>query len=235
MRSLVLRVVAALLLGAAATACSAQSSPAPTAQPTIAVPAPATDAAPTPARTETAVFAGGCFWGVQGVYQHVKGVIDAVSGYTGGAEDTANYDLVTSGTTGHAEAVEITFDPTVVSYGTLLQIFFTVVADPTTLNRQGPDRGTQYRTEIFGTTPQQSDIADAYIEQLTDAGTFPAPIVTKVSALGTFYPAEAYHQNYLVENPDSGYIIVNDQPKVDALQELFPREYLSSPTLTAVD
>lgn len=194
-------------------------------EPDAVVPAPAVDVPASTARSAKAVFAGGCFWGVQAVYQHVNGVLSAVSGYSGGKQDTAEYPKVSTGKTGHAEAVEVTYDPTVVSYGTLLQIFFTVVADPTTLNAQGPDRGTQYRTELFTTTPEQADVAKNYIAQLGDAKAFSAPIVTAVSTLAEFYPAEGYHQNYLAEHMDSPYIVANDLPKLDALQRMFPDKF----------
>lgn len=192
------------------------------------MPMPGVDVPAGDTRTETAVFAGGCFWGVEGVYQHVDGVLDAVSGYSGGAADTADYSTVGTGTTGHAEAVEVTFDPSVVSYGRLLQIFFTVVADPTTLNRQGPDSGTQYRTAIFATNPEQAEVANAYIAQLGEAKAFTAPIVTTVSMLDKFYPAESYHQDYMEAHPYSPYIVAHDKPKVDALERLFPEVWRPS-------
>ena len=176
---------------------------------------------------ETVVFAGGCFWGVQAVFQHVRGVIDATSGYAGGDAKTAQYDLVSTGDTGHAESVRVTYDPSKVTYGQLLQIFFSVAHDPTELNRQGPDEGTQYRSVVFFTTPDQKRLTDAYIAQLTAAKTFPSPIVTQVVPLQGFYPAEAYHQNYAARHPHDPYIAFNDAPKVAHLQQLFPSLYRS--------
>jgi peptide-methionine (S)-S-oxide reductase len=198
------------------------------------VPAPALDEPAKPA-SETAVFAGGCFWGVQGVFQHVRGVTSAVSGYSGGGRLTASYPTVSTGTTGHAESVRVTFDPQRVSYGKLLQIYFSVVADPTTLDRQGPDEGTQYRSELFATSAEQAKVAEAYIAQLGQAHVFAAPIVTKVSRFKAFYPAEGYHQNYLTLHPDQPYIAYNDLPKVDALKRFFPDYYAASPVLAAAD
>jgi len=230
MRRVLGSVIGALLVCAAATACGSDVSTVSehTTSPGEVVPAPAVDPQVGDARSAKVVLAGGCFWGVEGVYQHVDGVLSAVSGYSGGTADTADYGTVSSGSSGHAEVVEVTFDPSVVSYGRILQIFFTVVADPTTLNAQGPDRGTQYRTEIFATTPEQADVANAYIAQLDEAKAFSAPIVTTVSALDTFYPAEDYHQDYMAMHPDNPYIAANDAPKVDALQRLFPAEYRST-------
>ena len=198
------------------------------------VPAPTADltAAPT-AKTETAVFAGGCFWGVQGVFQRVKGVSNAVSGYAGGDARTARYEEVGSGRTGHAESVRITYDPQQISYGKLLQIYFSVAHDPTELNRQGPDTGTQYRSQIFTSSPEQAKIADAYIKQLDSAHAYNAPVVTKIGALRGFYPAEAYHQDFLTLNPDYPYIVINDLPKVAALKRLFPDYYRTEPVLVA--
>ena len=193
------------------------------------VPPPTLDVQASPVRTEKAVFAGGCFWGVQGVFQHVKGVRGAVSGYSGGAKATASYEVVSSGETGHAEAVEVTYDPTQVSYGKLLQIFFSVVTDPTQLDAQGPDEGTQYRSNIFATTPEQSKVAATYVQQLQKAHVYAAPIVTKVTPLQAFYPAEGYHQNYLQLHPTNGYILANDIPKVEGLKKLFPHDYAPQP------
>lgn len=181
--------------------------------------------------TETAIFAGGCFWGVQGVFQHVEGVSSATSGYIGGTAEDASYGTVSRGTTGHAEAVRITYDPAKVSYGELLHIFFSVVADPTTLNYQGPDHGTQYRSAIFATTGEQEKVATAYIAQLEAADAFRAPIVTGVEKAAEFYPAEDYHQDYLTLHPTSPYIIHNDLPKVADLKALFPDSYRASPVL----
>jgi peptide-methionine (S)-S-oxide reductase len=177
------------------------------------------------------VLAGGCFWGVQGVFQHVKGVTRAVSGYAGGEKRTARYETVGSGTTGHAESVEVTYDPRVVSYGRVLQLFFSVVHDPTQLNRQGPDSGPEYRSAIFPATAQQADVARAYIAQLNQSHIFKAPIVTKIEPDRVFYPAEDYHQDYLTRNPRSQYIVVNDLPKIDDLKRLFPELYRAEPVL----
>jgi peptide-methionine (S)-S-oxide reductase len=173
----------------------------------------------------TAVFAGGCFWGVDAVFKHVKGVDRVVSGYAGGQSSTAQYETVSTGTTGHAESVEVTYDPSQVSYGDLLKVFFYVAHDPTELDRQGPDSGTQYRSAIFFTDANQKKIADAYIAQLDQAKAFPGPIVTQVVPLKGFYPAEAYHQNYLERHPDNPYIVINDLPKLDLLHEKFPSLY----------
>ena len=193
-----------------------------------AVPPPAYNP-PDSAASETAILSGGCFWGVQGVYEHVKGVTQAVAGYTGGKADTAQYETVSTGTTGHAESVKITFNPQVISYGQILRIYFAVTADPTELNYQGPDQGTQYRGEIWAGTPQQKDIATRYIAQLSAAHVFPAPIVTRVDTAMPFYAAETYHQDFLVLHPDYPYIAYNDIPKVQALQTQFPSLYQADP------
>ncbi|WP_076068809.1 peptide-methionine (S)-S-oxide reductase MsrA [Sphingomonas montana] len=195
----------------------------------VRAPAPAVD--PATGGMQTAVFAGGCFWGVQGVYQRVKGVTSAVSGYANGARGTANYDSVSGGDTGHAEAVRVTYDPRVVSYGKLLQIYFSVVADPTRLNAQGPDHGTQYRSALMPTTPAQAQVARAYIAQLGRSGVWKRPIVTRIEPVRGFYPAEAYHQDYLVNNPMSPYIRINDLPKVKALQSFYPTLTRARPVL----
>jgi peptide-methionine (S)-S-oxide reductase len=179
------------------------------------------------------VVAGGCFWGVQGVFQHVDGVTSAVSGYTGGKSDTAQYGTVSTGTTGHAESVRVTFDPQRISYGRILQIYFSVAHDPTELNRQGPDEGTQYRSTIFPTNAEQQSIAKAYITQLDKARVFHTTIVTTIEVNRTFYPAEAYHQDYLTRHPDNPYIAYNDLPKIRELQKLFPDRYRDSPVLVA--
>jgi peptide-methionine (S)-S-oxide reductase len=184
---------------------------------------------------ETAVFAGGCFWGVQGVFQHVKGVENAMSGYAGGAKTTAQYETVSSGSTGHAESVEVTFDPKVVTYGHLLQIYFSVAHDPTQLNRQGPDRGTQYRSAIFPMNEEQARIAKAYISQLNGAKAYDAAIVTKIEPGKAFYPAEAYHQNFLTNNPTYPYIVYNDLPKIDNLKKIFPKDFRADPVLVAAN
>jgi len=175
---------------------------------------------------ETVVFAGGCFWGVQAVFQRIRGVTKAVSGYAGGSAGTARYELVSRGTTGHAESVEVTWDPARVSYAQLLQVFFTVAHDPTELNRQGPDVGTQYRSAIFFTTPAQKTGAQAYIDQLAAAKKFPRAIVTQVVPLAGFHRAEDYHQDYFNRHPDEPYIVYNDWPKVDSLRKAFPSLYV---------
>jgi peptide-methionine (S)-S-oxide reductase len=185
-------------------------------------------AATTPARPatlETAVFAGGCFWGIEAVFEHVRGVTDAVSGYAGGKVDNPDYESVSSGSTGHAESVRVTYDPSKVTYGELLQVFFSVAHDPTLLNRQGPDVGTQYRSAIFYTDEVQHRAADAYIAQVTAAKTFKRPIVTQVAPLSKFFPAEEYHQNFAERNPDYPYIVINDAPKVVALKRALPQLY----------
>ena len=179
---------------------------------------------------ETAVFAGGCFWGVQAVFQHVKGVVSATSGYSGGPSIAAEYEVVSTGTTGHAESVKVVYDPAKITYGQLLKVFFSVAHDPTELNRQGPDQGTQYRSVIFYSSDQQKRIAQAYIAQLDQAKVFPHAIVTQVVPLKAFYPAEAYHQNYATLHPDNPYIKYNDLPKVAHLQQQFPNLYRVSIT-----
>ncbi len=191
------------------------------------------EAKPTAATSEKVVLAGGCFWGVQGVFQHVKGVTNVISGYAGGKKETAQYELVSSGDTGHAESVEITFDPRVISYGTILQIYFSVAHDPTQLNRQGPDRGTQYRSAIFVANDTQKRIAEAYIAQLGKAGVFQRPIVTHLEPLDAFYPAEPYHQDYATLHPNNPYIAYNDLPKIENLSRLFPNLYRPKPKLVA--
>jgi peptide-methionine (S)-S-oxide reductase len=195
------------------------------------VPAPKADSAKAPGDTQTAVISGGCFWGVQGVFQHVKGVKKVVSGYAGGEKATAEYETVSTGTTGHAESVQISFDPAEITYGQLLQIAFSVAFDPTELNRQGPDSGTQYRSEIWYANDAQKNIATAYIEQLNQAHTFARPIVTRVDPLRGFYAAEGYHQDYLYLHPSQPYIAINDLPKVNNLKHIFPDIYLQQPTL----
>jgi len=192
----------------------------------MAVPAPVVDASkPTNSGQQTAVVAGGCFWGIQAVFQHVKGVISATSGYSGGESKTAEYERVSSGETGHAESVKITFDPSQITYGELLQVFFSVAHDPTQLNRQGPDEGSQYRSVIFYGNDEQKKIAQAYIAQLDKAKVFPRPIVTQVVPLKAFYAAEAYHQDYATRHPDQPYIVYNDAPKVVRLRQEFPELY----------
>jgi peptide-methionine (S)-S-oxide reductase len=204
-------------------ACSASNGAGPLPDPVVDVPAPnAKDA------TETAVFAGGCFWGIEAVFEHVKGVKAVVSGYSGGNAETASYEIVSSGRTGHAESVRISFDPSQVSYGQLLKVFFSVAHDPTELNRQGPDTGTQYRSAIFYSNEEQKRTAEAYIAQLGTAKVFPRPIVTQVVPLRAFYAAEAYHQHYLVNHPTQPYIVINDLPKLAGLQRQFPSLYVEN-------
>ena len=181
--------------------------------------------------TRTLVVAGGCFWGVQGVFEHVRGVTKAVAGYSGGLPSTATYEEVSTGTTGHAESVSITYDPAVIDEGALLQIYFSVVLDPTEHDRQGPDEGTQYRSAVFAQSPAEADYVRGYIASLDAAHVYAAPIATKVEPFRGFTRAETYHQDYLVRNPDSDYIAVNDMPKVDALRTLFPRRYDDKPVL----
>jgi peptide-methionine (S)-S-oxide reductase len=190
------------------------------------IPVPVVDASIASGKSEqTAVVAGGCFWGIQAVFQHVKGVISATSGYSGGPEKTAQYEFVSTGETGHAESVRITYDPSKITYGQILRVFFSVAHDPTQLNRQGPDEGTQYRSSIFYGNDEQKRIAEAYIAQLEQAKIFPRPIVTQVVPLRTFYPAESYHQDYAAHHPDNPYIVYNDAPKVVHLREQFPDLY----------
>ena len=200
----------------------------------VVVPPPALDERRPDATSETAVLAGGCFWGVQAVYQHTKGVSRAVSGYAGGAKDTAVYETVSSGRTGHAEAVEVTFDPRIVSYGQILQIFFSVAHNPTQLNRQGPDVGTQYRSALFFADPAQRRIAEAYVAQLDQARVFPKKIVTQLNDVTPFYAAEAYHQDYATLNPNSPYIYHHDLPKIEGLKRLFPAAWRADPVLLRV-
>ena len=195
------------------------------------VPAPAVDSSAGAERTQVAVVAGGCFWGVQGVFQHVKGVKNAVSGYAGGKEGTAEYEVVSTGSTGHAESVQVTYDPREITYGQLLQIFFSVAHDPTQLNRQGPDHGPQYRSTIFPTSAEQARIAEAYIAQLDGAHVFASRIVTTVESGRSFYPAEDYHQDFLTLHPTHGYIVVNDLPKIEDLERLFPERFRKGPVL----
>jgi peptide-methionine (S)-S-oxide reductase len=192
---------------------------------------PAVDATTTASGTQTAVFAGGCFWGVQGVFQRVNGVIQAVSGYSGGAKETAHYEMIGSGLTGHAESVKITYDPKKVSYGTLLQIYFSVVHDPTQLNRQEPDVGTQYRSAVFYSDPAQKETTEKYIAQLDAAKAYPKKIVTQVVPLTAFYAAEDYHQDYLTLHPEQGYIARFDMPKIANLKAMFPQQYRAEPAL----
>jgi peptide-methionine (S)-S-oxide reductase len=202
------------------------------AEDAVVIPAPAVDAQASDG-IQTAVLAGGCFWGVQGVFQHTSGVINAVSGYAGGSKATADYTMVSTGSTGHAEAVEIKYDPKKISYGKILQIFFSVAHDPTQLNRQGPDSGPQYRSAIFTANDEQKKVADAYIAQLNAAKVYKKPIVTKLGPLEAFYPAEPYHQDYLTLHPNQPYIAYNDLPKIENLKKLFAANYLDKPTLVS--
>jgi len=195
------------------------------------VPMPAVDEPAGTRSSEIAVLGGGCFWGVQAVYQHLKGVTSAVSGYAGGEESTADYERVSTGRTGHAESVQITFDPRVITYGRILQVFFSVVHDPTQLNRQGPDVGTQYRSAIFPMNLERGNVAKAFIAQLNQARTFDAAIVTKIEPSRSFYRAEAYHQDFLEQNPTHPYIVMNDLPKIDNLKRIFPNLYNPKPVL----
>lgn len=216
-------VLPAMAFGLWAQPAAAQEAP-------VVIPAPLADLTES-GTTATAVFAGGCFWGVQGVFQHVKGVTRAVSGYSGGAAETATYEQTNSGKTGHAEAVEVTYDPSVVSYGDLLQIYFSVAHNPTQLNYQGPDRGTQYRSTIFPVTDEQAEIARSYIAQLDQTGLFEGPIVTTIEPLEAFYAAEQYHQDFLTLNPTWPYIVYHDLPKIAALKSIFPDAYRDEPVL----
>jgi len=194
------------------------------------LPAPAVDV-PAGGGLQTAVLSGGCFWGVQGVFEHVRGVRKVLAGYAGGAAATAQYETVSGGDTGHAESVQVQFDSTQISYGRILQIFFSVALDPTEVNRQGPDEGTQYRSEVFAADPAQHRAAAAYIAQLDQSRVFARPIATRVDPLNGFYPAEAYHQDYLERHPDQPYIAYNDIPKVESLKRLFPDSFQDKPVL----
>jgi peptide-methionine (S)-S-oxide reductase len=214
-------VVAALYIGGPTTALTGEEA--------IVIPPPTIDNPKVAGPMQTAVVAGGCFWGVQGVYQHVRGVRRVLSGYAGGTKETADYEVVSRGNTGHAESVEISFDPREVSYGEILQVFFSVVHDPTQLDRQGPDTGTQYRSNIFYVDEQQRKIAEAYVAQLGKSKAFRKDIVTRVDRLPGFYPAEAYHQDFLLENPRYPYIVINDLPKIENFKKLFPDRYHEPP------
>jgi peptide-methionine (S)-S-oxide reductase len=196
------------------------------------VPAPAVDNSLAAGPLQTAVLSGGCFWGTQGVFEHVKGVRQVLAGYSGGQASTASYETVSTGTTGHAESIRVIFDPAVVSYGEILRVFFSVAHDPTQLNRQGPDEGTQYRSSVFFADPTQQKIATSYIAQLDQAHVFSRPVVTRVDALKGFYPAEGYHQDYLFRNPHQPYIAYNDLPKIENLKRVFPDVYQDKPVLT---
>jgi peptide-methionine (S)-S-oxide reductase len=203
------------------------------AEEAVAIPAPTVDPADNSGALQTAVFAGGCFWGVQAVFQHTEGVDNAVSGYAGGTVENPSYEQVTTGATGHAESVAIRYDPHKISYGKLLQIFFSVAHDPTTLNRQGPDHGTQYRSAIYTTTDEQKRVAEAYIKQLNEAKVYSGPIVTELAPLNQFYKAEDYHQDYATIHPDQPYIVHNDLPKIENLKVMFPDVWREKPKLVA--
>jgi peptide-methionine (S)-S-oxide reductase len=225
-----LLIFALLLLGAGLALRVAPSA----AAGARSIPPPVLDEPANPqATSEVAILAGGCFWGVQGVFQHVEGVTNVVSGYAGGAAETAHYEMVSSNTTGHAESVRITFDPRRVSYGHILQIYFSVAHDPTELNRQGPDVGTQYRSAIFPTNSEQTQIAEAYIAQLGQEHVFNAPVVTKIEPGHDFFAAEDYHQDFLTRNPRYPYIVINDLPKIENLKRMFPDLYRATPVLVA--
>jgi peptide-methionine (S)-S-oxide reductase len=213
------------LLGAPIVSCAAEAP--------VIVPAPVLDTARTAGPAQTAVLAGGCFWGVQGVFQHLKGVKQVLSGYAGGEKKTATYEIVSRGDSGHAEAVQIEFDPMLVSYGEILQVFFSVAHDPTQLNRQGPDHGTQYRSAIFYTDAQQQKVAQAYIAQLNASKAYRKPIVTRVDALKDFFVAETYHQDFLLDNPTYPYIVINDLPKVRDFQRTLPTLYQAKALATS--
>lgn len=206
--------------------CGAVACSSAAAAPAVTIPKPTVDdTLATKSDQKMAVFAGGCFWGIQAVFQHVNGVVMATSGYAGGNEATAHYEMVSSGSTGHAESVQVIYDPSKITYGTLLRVFFSVAHDPTEINRQGPDDGPQYRSAVFTVNPEQEKIVKAYIAQLDGAGVFASPIATKVTPLEGFYAAEEYHQNYATLHPDDLYIRINDAPKVVALQKQFPDLY----------
>jgi peptide-methionine (S)-S-oxide reductase len=204
------------------------------AEPAVTIPPPTAEASTQASGLETAVLAGGCFWGIQAVFQHTKGVTNAVSGYAGGTQKDADYQTVSAGRTGHAEAVQVTYDPKQISYGKILQIFFSVAHDPTQLNRQGPDTGPQYRSEIFPQNEAQAKIAKAYIAQLDATKAWKRPIVTKTGTMNaTFFPAEAYHQDYAIKHPYQPYIAFNDAPKVENLKKTFPDVWRDQPVLVS--
>ncbi len=219
------RWIAGLVIVAMSVGCISVPTDAVSAEVNTAIPAPLVDNPKASGPLQTAVLAGGCFWGVQGVFEHMRGVMKVLSGYSGGEKATAQYEIVSSGRTGHAESVQIVFDPKEVSYGELLQVYFSVAHDPTELNRQGPDTGTQYRSDIFYADDSQKRIAQAYIAQLDKARIFRSGIVTRVDPLKGFYPAEDYHQDFLIKNPQFPYIVVNDIPKIQNLKKVFPAYY----------
>ena len=223
---LVVITVGLVLFGARLTSGASRAVSEPVAAPIV-------DATASSPAEDTAVFAGGCFWGIEAVFEHVKGVKSAVSGYAGGNVANPSYEQVSTGDTGHAESVQVVYDPAQVSYGKLLQIFFSVAHDPTQLNRQGPDSGPQYRSAIFTTSDEQKKVAEAYIAQLNAAKVYKKPIVTKVGPLEGFYPAEAYHQDYLTLHPTQPYIAYNDIPKVENLKKIFVENYIEKPTLVS--
>ncbi|HEX3553534.1 MAG TPA: peptide-methionine (S)-S-oxide reductase MsrA [Thermoanaerobaculia bacterium] len=220
---------AALALAACGWACQVGADAINTVIPAPAVDTPAAEAT----GLQTAVLAGGCFWGLQGMFEHVQGVTKVVAGYAGGSKETAHYEMVGTERTGHAESVEITYDPKRISYGQLLRLYFAVAHDPTELNRQGPDSGPSYRSEIFFKTPAQERIAKAYVEQLTKGKVFKGPIVTRIEPLKGFYPAEDYHQDFLIHNPNHPYIVRNDLPKIDALKRVYPELYRETPVMVS--
>ncbi|BDT70287.1 peptide methionine sulfoxide reductase MsrA [Comamonadaceae bacterium OS-1] len=226
-----------LLMAGAVVVAALYWSPNAVAEKAVPIPAPSAQAlagvAPSTQASETVVFAGGCFWGIQAVFQHTNGVLEAVSGYAGGKQGDAHYDTVSGGGTGHAEAVQVRFDPKLVSYAQLLQIYFSVAHDPTQLNRQYPDVGTQYRSAVFTTTPGQKQLTERYIAELNAAKVFPAKIVTQLGALTAFYPAEKYHQNYATLHPDAQYIAQFDLPKIAHLKAMMPSVYREQPVLVA--
>ncbi len=224
-RILTVSVVVAVGIGAWMATAAAEKA--------VKLPAPAFDTPAASQGQQTAVFAGGCFWGVQAVFQHTRGVLNAVSGYAGGNQQTANYQAVGSGATGHAESVQVTYDPAQISYGKLLQIYFSVAHDPTQLNRQGPDAGTQYRSAVFYADVHQKEVAERYIAQLESAHAFPRKIVTQLAPLMAFYPAEAYHQDYATLHPESPYIATFDLPKIANLKTVMPEVFREAPVLVA--
>lgn len=232
MRSFSLRRTSIALAAASVLALSWYAAPSRAAEEAFVIPPPASDVAPTDG-LKTIVLAGGCFWGVQGVYQHTNGVVKAVSGYAGGQARTANYDTVSGGATGHAESVQITYDPKKITLGKLLQIYFSVVHDPTQLNRQGPDVGTQYRSTVFTSDPQERKTAEAYIAQLNGANVYKKKIATTLEPLQAFYPAEDYHQDYLTLHPNQPYIAFNDLPKIENLKKIFAENYREKPVLVS--